>query len=109
MEIILSKNRLAITGELIKGTGYFIVQRRDRLYGVRSRHRVPKDGHWRFIYGMAALTKKTWFVTDIRVTAGELDDALEEATDGQLTSPWAPRDVVVDANLVLKLGKELGL
>ena len=110
MEIILSKQCLALVGMLERGLGYYIRSTKTgRFFGQRSRHSVPPDGHWRFIVLCAEMARNRLYITDIEVTAGELDDALEEATNGQLQSPWAPRDAVVNAKRVLDLKKELGL
>ena len=109
MEIILSKHCESLTGSLGRGFGYFIVKRKNRFCSVRSKHSVPPDGHWRFICACAELAMHKLHLADIKVTAGELDDALEEATDGRLQSPWAPRDAVVNAAKVLQLKSEVGL
>lgn len=109
MEVILTQRCKSLTGTVGSRFGYFIVRRGDRFFSQRSRHSVPPDGHWRFIVTCAELSKLNLHIADIKVTAGELDDALEEATNGQLQSPWAPRDAVVNAAQVLKLKQELGL
>ena len=115
MEIILSKQCESLTGSLGRGFGYYIrgfyCKRKNvtHYYAQRSKHAVPPDGHLRFIFTCAELAQNNLHIADIRVTAGELDDALEEATNGQLQSPWAPRNAVVNAKRVLDLKKELGL
>ena len=99
----------ALVGMLKPELGYFIVQRGDNFYSVRSKHGVPPDGHWRFIVLCAELAQNHLYISDIEVTVGELDEALEEATNGRLQSPWAPRDAVCNAAKVLQLKSELGL
>ena len=88
--------------------GYFLVNRGGRFYAQRSRHRCPKNAHWEFILMCAKLTEMG-IIQDMIVTAGELDDALEEMTDGQLSSLWCPRDAVVSPAQVLYLKSYHGL
>ena len=109
MEAILSATCLSLTGTLGRGYGYYLQRRNNRFYAVRMKGTIPPDGHWRFIVLCAELTQYKLYFSDIKVTAGELDDALEEATYGRLQSPWAPRDAVVNAADVLQLKSELGL
>ena len=110
MEVILSKQCESLTGSLGRGFGYHIQRRKNGFFAVRSsKGSVPPDGHWKFILTCAELAQSGLHITDIKVTAGELDDALSEATNGQLQTPWAPRDAVVDADKVLTLKSELGL
>ena len=110
MEIILSKYCKSFTGTISRYHGYAIRKTGKRYFSYRtnSRHATP-DGHWRFILACAELAKQGFLLTDIKVTAGELDDALDEATNGRLQTPWAPRDAVVNADQVLTLKTELGL
>ena len=115
MEIILSKNCASLTGAINKKNGYYIKSQTDKngivkFFGARkSKGFVPTYGHIRFIFECAKLAEHKLYVNDIHITAGEIDDALEEATDGKLTSPWSPRDEIVNAQQVLQLKKELGL
>ena len=110
MEVILSKQCVSLVGTLERGLGYHLEHRKNGFFAKRDqRGTVPPDGHWRFIILCAELAQNRLYITDIRVTAGELDDALEEATNGRLQSPWAPRDAVVNADHVLTLKRELGL
>ena len=109
MKIILSEQTLSLTGMLKPELGYFIAQRPEGFFSQRSKYGAPPDGHWRFIVLCAELAQNKLHISDIEVTAGELDDALEEATNGRLQSPWAPRDAVVNAAKVLHLKSELGL
>lgn len=99
----------ALAGMLNPELGYFITQRPEGFFSQRSKHGAPPDGHWRFIVLCAELAQNGLYISDIEVTAGELDDALEEATNGRLQSPWAPRDAVCNAAKVLQLKSELGL
>ena len=100
---------LSLVGMLNPELGYHLEQRKNGFFAVRNNTSVPPDGHWRFIVLCAEMAKNGLHIKDIEVTAGELDDALEEATDGRLQSPWAPRDAVVNAAKVLQLKSELGL
>ena len=79
MKVILSPTCKSLTGSLGRGFGYFIVRRKNGFFGVRSRHNVPPDGHWRFILACAELAKMKLHVTDISVSRNELGAALYEA------------------------------
>ena len=79
MKVILSPTCKSLTGSLGRGFGYFIVRRKNGFFGVRSRHNVPPDGHWRFILACAELAKMKLHVTDIEIHWMELSDALYEA------------------------------
>ena len=79
MEIILSKACESFTGSLGKGFGYYIRRRGNRFFGARSKHGAPPDGHWRFILACSQLAQTKLHITDIRVSAQELRDALDEA------------------------------
>ena len=79
MEIILSKQCESLTGAISTDLGYFLVNRKGRFFSQRSRHSVPPDGHWRFILTCANLAQPRLYLTDIRVPAWELADALHEA------------------------------
>ena len=84
MEIILSKQCEALTGSLGRGFGYSIQRRRDHkgryhFYSQRSKWNVPPDGHLKFIFTCAELAQMGLHVSDIRVSAKELREALEEA------------------------------
>jgi len=110
MKIILSEMTASLVGTLERGLGYHIEHRKNGFFSKRNQKSfVPPDGHWRFIVLCAELAQNKLHISDIEVTAGELDDALEEATYGRLQSPWAPRDAVVNAAKVLHLKSELGL
>ncbi len=80
MEIILTEQCESLTGSLGRGFGYFIVNRKGRFYGVRSKHSVPPDGHWRFILTCADIARNKLHISDIKVAAWELADALHEAS-----------------------------
>ena len=115
MEIILSKNCASLTGAINKKNGYYIKSQTDKngvvkFFGVRkSKGYVPPSGHIYFIFECAKLAEQKLYVDNIIITAGEIDDALEEATDGKLSLHWSPRDEIVNAKQVLQLKKELGL
>ena len=84
MEIILSKQCESLTGSLGSGFGYSIQRRRDHegryhFYSQRSKWNVPPDGHLKFIFTCAKLAQMGLHVSDIRVPAKELREALEEA------------------------------
>jgi len=109
MRVILSNMCLNLAGLLEPALGYFLVKRGDNFYSIRSKWGAPPDGHWRFIVLCAELAQNHLYISDIEVTVGELDEALEEATNGRLQSPWAPSDAVCNAAKVLQLKSELGL
>ena len=69
----------ALVGMLKPELGYFIVQRGDNFYSVRSKHGVPPDGQWRFIVLCAELAQNGLHISDICVPRKELKAALREA------------------------------
>lgn len=85
MEIFLTKQCEALTGSLGKGFGYYIHKRSNlngetRFWGVRqAKGEIPADGHLRFIFACAELAQMKTHITDIRVSAKELAQALAEA------------------------------
>ncbi len=85
MELILSRQCESLTGSLGRGFGYHVQRRSDydgtiHFWGVRkSKGTVPPDGHLRFIFLCAELTKMRLHIADIRVSVAELHDALWEA------------------------------
>ena len=79
MEVILSKQCLALSGCLGRGFGYFIVNRKGRFYSQRSKHSVPPDGHWRFILMCADMAYHKQFLDDIKVYPDDLGPALYNA------------------------------
>ena len=79
MRVILSNMCLNLAGLLDPALGYFLVKRGDNFYSIRSKWGAPPDGHWRFIVLCAELAQNHLYISDIEVTAGELDDALSEA------------------------------
>ena len=99
----------ALVGMLKPELGYYLRKRGKTFFSQRSAHSAPPDGHWRFIVLCAELAQNHLYISDIEVTVGELDEALEEATNGRLQSPWAPSDAVCNAAKVLQLKSELGL
>ena len=85
MEIFLSKQCESLTGSLGRGFGYHIQRRSDpngiiHFWGVRqSKGDIPPYGHWRFILSCANLALSKLYITDIRVSRGEIMAALWEA------------------------------
>ena len=79
MKVILSPTCEALAGSLGRGFGYFIVRRKNGFFGVRSRHNVPPDGHWRFILTCAELAKNRLYASDVEIHWMELQTALYEA------------------------------
>jgi hypothetical protein len=80
MEVILSPSCADLRGSLGAGFGYHIEHIHGRYVSRRnSKGAIPKDGHLRFIRTCAVLSKLRLHIIDIRVTAKELKDALDEA------------------------------
>ena len=112
MEVILSKQCLALTGMLERGTGYFLQARRNkkghvRFFSQRSKYVVPPDGHWRFIVLCAELAQNKLHITDIRVKREELKQALYEAHG--FVAMQHLRLEIYDARDVLNLKTTFGL
>ena len=108
MEIILSKNVRRLTGTLSKKHGYFIRQTTEgKFVGVRKPGLIPADGHLRFIFDIAEMTRDGFFVSDIQVQGKELYQALIEAG---LDADLYPFDFeVYNAKWVLNFKKICGL
>ena len=112
MEIILTKFCKSFTGTISKRHGYAIRQKGMRFYGVRNTRRiVPSDGHLRFIFDCAEMTRSGFLIADIRVPFSEFLEALMEA--GAIEDEMAARlqemilpNVILSAREVLKV-KEL--
>lgn len=80
MEVILSPSCADLRGSLGAGFGYHIEHIHGRYVSRRnSKGDIPKDGHLRLIHACAVLSKMRMHIIDIRVTAKELRDALDEA------------------------------
>ena len=110
MQLILSKQCESLTGSLGSGYGYAVQKQKGGYYAKRnSKGIVPPDGHLRFILKCAELAQMKLHIVDIQVSVGELDEALEEATEGMVQTPWAPSDAIVNAEQVLKLKQEYKL
>lgn len=107
MKVILSNMCTSLVGMLNPELGYHLEHRKNGFFAVRNNTPAPPDGHWRFIVLCAELAQTGLYISDIEVTAGELDDALEEATNGRLQSPWAPRDAICNSKHVIALKKQL--
>ena len=85
MELILSKHCESLTGSLGRQFGYHIKHRKNGFFAERNPNsEVPPDGHWKMICACANLAEMKLHVTDIKVTAEEVADALKEAG---LTTP----------------------
>lgn len=110
MEIFLTKQCEAFTGSLGKGFGYHIQRRKNGFFAKRnSNGKIPADGHLRFIFACAELAQMKTHITDINVSVGELDEALDEATEGKMQTPWSPINAIVNAEQVLTLKEKIGL
>ena len=84
MCIILSEQCNALTGMLGKKYGYYIKRHKrkegkERFFSQRSKHRVPPDGHWRFIVACAQMARNGVYISDVRATRKEIREALVEA------------------------------
>jgi hypothetical protein len=80
MEVILSPSCADLRGSLGAGFGYHIEHIHGRYVSRRnSKGDIPKDGHLCFIHACAVLSKLRLHIIDIRVTAKELRDAIDEA------------------------------
>ena len=80
MQIFLSNQVVSLTGSLGKGYGYAVRRNKNGFYGVRnSKGVVPPDGHLKFILTCAQLAQMRTHIVDIRVSAIELLEALNEA------------------------------
>ena len=80
MEIILSNQCKSLTGSLGSGFGYHIQRRKNGFFAKRnSKGDIPPDGHWRFILTCACLAQNGLHIVNIRVTADELRQALNDA------------------------------
>ena len=114
MEIILSKNVRNLSGSLGQGFGYIISPQKDlngnlRFFSQRSAHGAPKDGHIRFIFACAVLAQMGSHIADISVFVEELNEAIIEATDGEMRSPYCDGDRKLNAEQVLTLKEMLRL
>ena len=85
MEVFLSKQCESLTGSLLRSYGYHIQRRTDangiiHFWAVRkSKGIVRLTGHLLFILNCANLAQSKLHITDVRVSAGEMCDALYEA------------------------------
>jgi len=65
---------------LQRGLGYHLVKRKNGFFARRdSKGLVPPDGHWRFIVLCAEMARNGLYITDVRVSGGEIAGALLEA------------------------------
>lgn len=80
MEIILSNHCKSLTGSFGRGFGYHIQRRKNGFFAKRnSKGVILPDGHWRFIATCACLAQNGLHIVDIRISAEELRQALNEA------------------------------
>ena len=108
MKVLLSQQCLSLTGMLERGLGYHLEQRKNGFFAKRnSKGHVPPDGHWRFIVLCAELARNKLYVTDIRLLAEELQEALQEA--GHYVASQNLRKTIYDARDVLNLKTTFGL
>ena len=108
MKLILSENCLSLVGMLNTSLGYHIEHRKNGFFAKRnSKGHVPPDGHWRFIVLCAELARNKLYVTDIRLLAEELEEALQEA--GHFVASQNLRKTIYDARDVLNLKTTFGL
>ena len=93
---------------LERGLGYHLEQRKNGFFAKRnSKGHVPPDGHWRFIVLCAELGQNKLHISDIRVQADEMRDALWEA--GHFIASQNLRKPIYDARDVLNLKTTFGL
>ena len=108
MRVILSKQCVSLTGMLRTDLGYYLRStKKGNFYSQRSKHGAPPDGHWRFIVLCAELAQNKLYVTDIRLLAEELEEALQEA--GHYVASQNLRKTIYDARDVLNLKTTFGL
>ena len=84
MQIYLTKQCKTLTGSVGRGFGYYIrrfVTRFGAVYfhAQRSKHKVPPDGHLRFIFACAEMAQAKLHIEDISVSPSEICAALSEA------------------------------
>lgn len=80
MKLFLSAQCRSLVGTLDHTHGYHIQRRNNGFYTKRNtRGFVPPDGHWRVILACAQMAQLGFLITDVRVTAAELREALVEA------------------------------
>lgn len=114
MEIILSNQCKSITGSIGRGFGYHIQRRKNGFFAKRnSKGIVPPSGHWRFILACAELAQNRLHISDIKVAAWELADALHEASifiaERQVRANIDRAKDLYDARDILNLKTTFGL
>ena len=114
MELILSRQCESLSGSLGRQFGYHIKHRKNGFFAERNPNsKVPPDGHWKMICACANLAEMKLHVTDIKVSAEEVADALSEA--GLTTPAYClrayPKDYpqVFNANNILNFKKRFNL
>ena len=107
MQVLLSKNCLALTGMLHPEYGYYLrSSKKGRFFSQRSKYTVPPDGHWRFIVLCAELAQNKLHITDIAVSGREIKAAISEA--GRLCPAYKDKEIF-NAERVLTIKTNLGL
>ncbi len=107
MKVILSNMCTSLVGMLNPELGYHLEHRKNGFFAVRNNTPAPPDGHWRFIVLCAELARNKLYVTDIRLLAEELEEALQEA--GHYVASQNLRKTIYDARDVLNLKTTFGL
>jgi len=108
MEVILTNRCVSLVGMLERGLGYYLRSTKTgRLFSQRSKHYVPADGHWRFIVLCAEMANNGLYITDVRVSRAELEEALNEAH--HFIAAQNLRKQVYNARDVLNLKTTFGL
>lgn len=80
MRVILTEQCESFTGSLGRGFGYHIQRRKNGFFAKRNaKGVVPFNGHWLFIVACAQLATSHTHIEDIRISAKELRDAINEA------------------------------
>ena len=109
MELILAKHCKSLTGSFGQYYGYAIRRSGKKFFSVR----IPKgprirDGHLRFIFDCAEMTRSGFLIADIRVPFSEFLEALMEA--GAIEEEMVARlremilpNVILSAREVLKV------
>ena len=93
MKVILKENVEGLSGQLGRGFGYNIQQRKNGFFAKRNpRGIVPPDGHLRFIIACASIARRKTYFTDISVPRTELHDALSEAHKDNVI-PFLKKDI----------------
>ena len=113
MEIILARTCKSLTGSFGKSYGYSVRRSGKQFFSVRS-PKGPRirDGHLRFIFACAEMTRSGFLIADIRVPFSEFLEALMEA--GAIEKEMVARlremilpNVILSAREVLKVKESM--